>query len=142
MEQVEEQFFLRQWREFRGMTQDELAEEVDTSKGYLSQMERGDRPYNRKWLLKFATALHIRPDQLLGPPPHLSDKDSWSDANGNGEPAIPFDMRLMRECIKMAFQVAASRKNIENAAEEAADAALESYFTYFRLKAAEEHNAA
>ncbi len=130
----QESFFLRQWREFRGVTQDELADAADTSKGYLSQIERGDRPYNRKWLKRFSQALNVRPEQLLSPPPHLSDRASWDAGETEAGYKPPFDIRLMRECIQMAFRVVADRHDDDKAAADAADAAIESYFTYFRLK--------
>lgn len=59
--------YLRQWREFHGLSQDELADRLETSKGYYAQMERGDRPVG-KWLPKIAKALGVEIVRLYSPP--------------------------------------------------------------------------
>lgn len=139
----ESDIFLREWREYRGLTQEELAEKADTSAGYLSQIERGTRPWSKKWLTRFGKALNVPPDRLLKPPPSLGERAAWYD-DENGAPAAmrqpALDVALMRECIRMAYKLARRRNNDDAAADAAADAAIESYFTYHRLK--EEEDAA
>lgn len=59
---------LREWREKRGLSQDELAAAAGTSKGYLSDLERGKRPFNERIAAKLAAALGIAlPDLFAGP---------------------------------------------------------------------------
>lgn len=56
---------LRAWREFRGMTQAELGEAVDTTGAVISLLESGDRGLSDKWLRKLAPALRTKPGILL-----------------------------------------------------------------------------
>lgn len=49
-----QQWFLKQWRNHRGYTQDRLAEMTGLSKPYVSQLERGDRQYTQDLLELFA----------------------------------------------------------------------------------------
>lgn len=70
-------FFLKQWRQHRGLTQDRLAERIGTSKGYISDLERGVRRYNQDLLEALADALTCSPADLLMRDP--SQKDAiWS----------------------------------------------------------------
>jgi transcriptional regulator with XRE-family HTH domain len=56
---------LRAWRRFRRMTQEQLAEAVDTTGPVISLLESGDRPLSAKWLRKLAAALNTTPGFLL-----------------------------------------------------------------------------
>jgi transcriptional regulator with XRE-family HTH domain len=56
---------LRAWREFRGMTQEELAAKVDTSGNVISLLESGERGLSNKWLIRLAPALGTTPGFLL-----------------------------------------------------------------------------
>ncbi len=58
-------FFLKQWREYRGLSQQRLAERLDTSKGYISDLERGKRRYNQDMLELLADALNCEPADIL-----------------------------------------------------------------------------
>jgi transcriptional regulator with XRE-family HTH domain len=58
-------FYLKQWREHRGLSQQRLAERLDTSKGYISDLERGKRRYNQDMLELLADALNCDPADLL-----------------------------------------------------------------------------
>lgn len=64
---------LRAWREFRGLTQDELAEKVGTAGNVISLLESGGRRLSDKWLYKLAPALNTRPGFLLEFNPHDAD---------------------------------------------------------------------
>lgn len=137
-------FYLREWRRYRGFSQDKLAELVDTSKGYLSQIERGERPYSQKWLEQLAVALGIKPEDLISnPPPALTEAArSFGDTPKSGravKPAAPFDPELMARCIETAVQFIASKRDLRThegvvrAASDTADAAIRQYLAYFRL---------
>lgn len=67
--------FLREWREFREMTQDELAAAVGTSKSVISDMERGKLQLSPKWLRRFAPVLKVQPGHLLDYAPEDLDND-------------------------------------------------------------------
>ena len=70
--------YLRAWREFRSMSQDDLASAVGTAKGVISLLENGKRPLSDKWLFKLAEALDTRPGHLLDHDPNLFDADILS----------------------------------------------------------------
>jgi DNA-binding XRE family transcriptional regulator len=55
---------LKVYREWRGLTQAELARKIAVSKGYVSQVERGTRTLSRKARAAAAKALGILPDLL------------------------------------------------------------------------------
>lgn len=57
--------FLREWRTFRHMTQQELAEAIGTSKTVISEMERGNLQLSPKWLRKMAPVLNTSPGYIL-----------------------------------------------------------------------------
>lgn len=66
---------LRAWREFRGMTQEELAEKVDTAGNVIGLLESGGRGLSNKWLNKLAPALGTRPGFLLDFDPNDVDRE-------------------------------------------------------------------
>lgn len=70
-------FYLKQWREYRGLSQQRLADRIESSKGYISELERGIRRYNQDLLETLADALNCDPADLLMRDP--SDPDGiWS----------------------------------------------------------------
>ena len=62
--------YLRQWREFRGLKQEELAEKAGTTKAVISLLENEKRPLSSKWLRKFAEALGTTPGRILDVDPN------------------------------------------------------------------------
>lgn len=65
---------LRAWREFRRMTQEELAAKVGTAGNVIGLLESGERGLSHKWLLKLAPALHTSPGHLLDYDPNDIDR--------------------------------------------------------------------
>jgi len=57
--------FVREWREHRGMTQEQLAERAGMTTASLSRIERGLQPYHQGTLDALAGALHCDPVDLL-----------------------------------------------------------------------------
>lgn len=57
--------YLRKWREFREMSQEELAAKVDTTASVISMLEQGERGLSAKWLRRLAPALKTSPGHLL-----------------------------------------------------------------------------
>ena len=62
---VDDEQPLKVFREWRGMTQEELAKKAGTTKGYISQIETRHRKPGRKLLFRLAEVLDISPDLLL-----------------------------------------------------------------------------
>jgi len=56
---------IRVWREYRGLTQQQLADIVGISKPYLSQIETGKRTGATDVLLKIAKALNLSLDDIV-----------------------------------------------------------------------------
>lgn len=76
--------FLKAWREFRGMTQAELAERVDTNANMIGYLESGERGLSAKWLRKLAPALDTTPGMILDHDPNDLDSDIidiWAGAD-------------------------------------------------------------
>jgi transcriptional regulator with XRE-family HTH domain len=57
--------YLRDWRDFRKLTQEDLAAMVDTSVSVISMLESGQRGLSAKWLRRLAPALQTTPGFLL-----------------------------------------------------------------------------
>jgi transcriptional regulator with XRE-family HTH domain len=69
--------FIRQWREYRGLTQDDLAARLETSKASISRIESGLQAYTQDFLEACADALRTDPASLLMRDP--SDEEAvWS----------------------------------------------------------------
>lgn len=56
---------LRAWRKKAGLTLEELAGMVGTTKAVVSLLENEKRPLSAKWLRKFAEALDTTPGRIL-----------------------------------------------------------------------------
>lgn len=73
---------LRAWREFRHLTQDELAEMVGSSKATIGHLENGVRRLSDKWLTPLAKALNTSPGYILDHDPNdlpTAVLDVWAD---------------------------------------------------------------
>lgn len=69
--------FIREWREHRGLTQEQLADRLDTSVASISRIETGTQPYTQDTLEALADALMTDPASLIMRNP--SDPDAiWS----------------------------------------------------------------
>jgi transcriptional regulator with XRE-family HTH domain len=67
-ERGEYRFYLKEWRQFRGLSQEDLAAALKTSKGEISRYERGHRAYSLLVQFRLAKALSIKPWQFFFPP--------------------------------------------------------------------------
>jgi transcriptional regulator with XRE-family HTH domain len=61
----EERNYLREWRLFKGLTLEELADKVGTNKSVIHLLENEKRPLSAKWLRKLADALGTTPGRIL-----------------------------------------------------------------------------
>lgn len=66
---------LAAWREFRRMTQEDLAEKVGTTASQISMLETGERGLSAKWLRRLAPILGTTPGHLLDHDPKTIDND-------------------------------------------------------------------
>ena len=57
--------YLRAWREYRGLTQAQLADIIGTEGSVIGLLESGDRGLSDKWLRRLAPALETTPGLLL-----------------------------------------------------------------------------
>ena len=69
--------FIKQWREFRNLTQDQLAERLETSKASISRIETGQQAYTQDFLEACAEALRTDPASLLMRDP-TDEEAVWS----------------------------------------------------------------
>ena len=75
---------LRAWREYRNLSQLELADKIGTSHQIIGYLERGRTQLSAKWLRKLAPALDTTPGMMLEhAPEELSADiiDIWSHAS-------------------------------------------------------------
>lgn len=69
--------YVKEWRKFRNLTLERLADRIDMSASALSYLERGQSAYTQDTLEKLAEALMTDPASLLMRNP--SDEDAiWS----------------------------------------------------------------
>lgn len=69
--------YIKQWREYRDLTQDDLAERLETSKASISRIESGVQAYTQDFLEACAEALRTDPASLLMRDP-TDDEAVWS----------------------------------------------------------------
>lgn len=69
--------FLKEWRKYRGLTQEALAERVGSSVSNVSQLEQGRQGYSQEGLEALAEALQCDPGQLLNVDP-TQGEGIWS----------------------------------------------------------------
>lgn len=62
--------YVREWRKFRGLTQEQLAERTPFTSGAISQLETGRTRYTQEMLEALAFALDCRPGDLLNRDPN------------------------------------------------------------------------
>nr|WP_321482697.1 helix-turn-helix transcriptional regulator [uncultured Cohaesibacter sp.] len=60
-----QRWYLREWRKHRGLTQEQLAEAIESTKQTVSRMESGMLPYNQPFLEACADVLKCQPAELL-----------------------------------------------------------------------------
>ena len=56
---------LKIWREYRGLTQEALANQVESTKSYISQIEAGKKSGSVVLIKQLAAALHVDMDDLV-----------------------------------------------------------------------------
>lgn len=62
---MEQRHFIRAWRKYRGLTQDQMAERVGVDKSYISKIENGKKRYDQPFLEAAAEVLRCEPADLI-----------------------------------------------------------------------------
>lgn len=57
--------YIKEWRKFRGYTQEQLAERIGIARSYLTKIEKGSRRYDQPFLEAAAQALRCEPADLI-----------------------------------------------------------------------------
>lgn len=108
--------YLRQWREFRRMTQEQLADAVGTSKAVISLLESENRGLSDKWAHRLAKPLRTTPGALFDYDPqedrHVDSRNlagyseriaSAGEARAAGVPAQSGGLKMRRLAIALLF---------------------------------------
>jgi DNA-binding Xre family transcriptional regulator len=95
--------FIRQWRKYRGLTQERLADRVGMSNGNLSMIETGKTGYTQETLETLASALQCAPADLLMRDP-TDPEGIWS----LWDSAKPAERKQMIEVMKTLLRTSAA----------------------------------
>lgn len=89
--------YIRQWRKFRGMTQEQLSERVGVVRAQLSKIETGVRKYDQEFLERAAVALDCEITDLVGrdPTQPLSIASIWDQ--------VPEEQRDQARAVLLTF---------------------------------------
>lgn len=82
---------LKAWREFRDMSQQQLADAVGTTQHQVAYLESGERGLSAKWLRKLAGALDTTVGMILDHDPRELDSDIveiWATASNRQKKQI------------------------------------------------------
>jgi transcriptional regulator with XRE-family HTH domain len=90
---------IREIRETKRLTQDQLAEKTGISKGFLSDVENGKRNISSEYLLRIANALNASVDYLL--------RGTTESLSSNREPiVIPPELSAAAERLDLTYSQA------------------------------------
>lgn len=67
-------FFFRAWRDYRGLTQEQVAERIDMSVATVSQIESGAQGFTESSLIALAEAYQCEPADLLSRDPRIESQ--------------------------------------------------------------------
>lgn len=88
--------YLREWRLFRGLTQQQLADAVNTSKTMISELERYNLQLSPKWLRRIAPVLRTQPGHIIDHDPADLDTDIIDIWAAIAERDRPQALRVLR----------------------------------------------
>jgi len=69
--------YIREWRKYRDLTQEQLAERIGITRSYLTKIERGDRRYDQPFLEAAAYALRCEAGDIINRDP-TQPESIWS----------------------------------------------------------------
>lgn len=87
---------LRAWREYKKMTQEQLANAIGTDKAVISLLESGSRGLSDKWLRKLAPVLGTTPGYLLDHDPNKLPADIIDIWDHIDESDRPTALRILK----------------------------------------------
>ena len=73
MERNKPRQYIREWRKFRALTQQALAERMGLARSYISHVEKGRRRYDQLFLEDAAEVLGCTPGDLIMRSPYDSE---------------------------------------------------------------------
>jgi transcriptional regulator with XRE-family HTH domain len=93
--------FIKQWREYRHLSQERLADRIGVSRGAISQLETGITGYTQGMLEALADALAVEPADLLQSDPKIDDAlhQIWKNLEA---PAREQAIRILKALAKAA----------------------------------------
>lgn len=62
---AKQRHFIKEWRKFRHLTQEQLAERVGYDRSYINKIENGKKRYDQPFLEAAAEALQCEPADLI-----------------------------------------------------------------------------
>jgi len=65
LEMAKQRHFIKEWRKFRNLTQEQLAERVGVDRSYVNKIENGKKRYDQPFLEAAATAMGCEPADLI-----------------------------------------------------------------------------
>jgi transcriptional regulator with XRE-family HTH domain len=98
MDKQRPQHFLRAWRHYRKLSQQQLADAIGSSKAVIGLLENGDRRLSDKWLRKLAPALGTQPGFILDHDPNdvpTSILDIWAEIPAESRPQAEQMLRAL-----------------------------------------------
>lgn len=81
--------YLKEWRDYRGLTQEQLADKAKTAANVISHLETGDRRLSDKWLMRLAPHLNTTPGSILDYDPNEIDttlQEIWANISQADRP--------------------------------------------------------
>ena len=92
-------WYVREWRDKCRLSQEQLANRLDTNKGQISKLENQKQRLNDDWVLGIADALGIEPRDLLRDPAAPTVDDLLRDASPDDRATA---IRLVEAFLKRA----------------------------------------
>lgn len=87
--------FIKEWRKFRGMTQEQLADQVGVAVSTISQLESGGQGYSQATLEGLAIVLDCEPSDLISRDP-TKTASIWTVWEGLEQPARDQALEILK----------------------------------------------
>lgn len=95
-------WYLAAWRAFRGVSGDVIAEAINSSKGYVSDLENGKKRFNRDHLEAAAAALDVPRGHLLDVNPYKINSE-WLELQARVEALPPGDVERATQALNLVL---------------------------------------
>jgi transcriptional regulator with XRE-family HTH domain len=81
-------WYIREWRKHRNLTLDQVAARLETTKGFISDLERGAKRINDSWIAGLAYVYDVEPSALLRDPSAPTVDELLKDASPEQRQAV------------------------------------------------------